>query len=487
VLEFCFGIPVNRGEGGMQASRTRRRLAAIVCADVAGYSRLMGVDEDGTLARVNALRHELMAPRIRTHHGRIVKTTGDGLLIEFASAASAVRCAIEIQAELAQRNAGVPEEHRIELRIGINLGDIIHERGDVFGDGVNVAARVEPLAEPGGIAMTSAVCDQVRDRVPDLSVDDLGEQRFKNIARPIRCFRVRLDGAAAPAQEPEASALHQEIRFCTASDGVRIAYATVGQGPPIVKPATWMTHLEYDWHSPVWRHWIRELARDRCLIRYDERANGLSDWDVGELSFDAFIRDFEAVVDAAGLARFPIFGMSQGCAVAAAYAARYPERVSCLVLYGGYARGWALRGTPAEVARRRALETLIEHGWGQDNPAFRQVFTTLFIPEATADQMQWFNDLQRMTTSPENALRLHHCFGDIDVRALLPQVRAPTLVFHCRNEGVVPFEEGRILATAIPGARFVPLEGRNHVILETEPAWEHFLTEARAFLASQNA
>jgi class 3 adenylate cyclase/pimeloyl-ACP methyl ester carboxylesterase len=471
----------------MEASRARRRLAAIVSADVAGYSRLMGADEDGTLARLNVLRRELIAPRIRAHHGRIVKTTGDGLLIEFASASSAVRCAMEIQAELTRRNADTPEERRIELRIGINLGDIIHEGRDVFGDGVNVAARVESLAEPGGIAITSAVCEQVRDRVPDMRVEDLGERRLKNIARPVRCYRVRLDSAGASAQAAEPSALHQEIRFCTASDGVRIAYATVGQGPPLVKPATWMTHLEYDWHSPVWRHWIRGLAHDRCLVRYDERGNGLSDWNVEDLSFGAFVRDFEAVVDAAGLARFPILGMSQGCAVAAAYAARHPDRVSCLVLYGGYARGWALRGTPAEVAQRSALETLIEHGWGQDNPAFRQVFTTLFIPDATAEQMQWFNDLQRMTTSPENALRLHRAFGDIDVRALLPQVRVPTIVMHCRDDGVVPFEEGRILATAIPGARFVPLEGRNHVLLETEPAWEHFLAEARGFLAMANA
>ena len=284
------------------------------------------------------------------------------------------------------------------------------------------------------------------------------------------------------AAQPAATApIRQDIRFCVADDGVRIAYATAGQGTPLVKPANWMTHLEYDWESPVWRHWIRELARGHCLIRYDERANGLSDWDAPNLTFDTFVRDLEAVVDAAGLERFPMLGVSQGCAIAIAYAARHPERVSRLILYGGYAQGWALRA-PEDVARRRALGVLMELGWGQDNPAFRQVFTSLFIPEGSAEQIQWFNDLQRITISPRNAVRLNEVFGGIDIRPLLPQVRAPTLVLHCRNDNVVPFYEGRLFATTIPGARFVPLESRNHILLESEPAWERFITEVRDFL-----
>jgi DNA-binding SARP family transcriptional activator/pimeloyl-ACP methyl ester carboxylesterase len=288
------------------------------------------------------------------------------------------------------------------------------------------------------------------------------------------------DTATAAVEEPAS----QQIRFCRAEGGIRIAYATVGRGPPLVKPANWMTHLEYDWQSPVWRHWISALSRDRCLIRYDERANGLSDWDVDDLSFDACVRDLEAVVDANRLERFPMLGISQGCAIAIAYAVRHPERVSRLVLYGGYARGWMFRGSPTEVARRRALGTLIEHGWGQDNPAFRQVFTTMFIPEASPEQVRWFNDLQRVTASPANASRLHEMFGQVAVEELLPQVRVPTLVLHSRQEGVVPFEEGRLIATGIPGARFVPLESRNHILLESEPAWGRFVAEMRSFLSA---
>jgi DNA-binding SARP family transcriptional activator/pimeloyl-ACP methyl ester carboxylesterase len=276
--------------------------------------------------------------------------------------------------------------------------------------------------------------------------------------------------------------ISQDIRFCTAADGVRIAYAAVGEGPPLVRPANWMTHLEYDLHSPVWRHWIRELSRGRTLIRYDERGNGLSDWDVQDLSFEACMRDLEAIIDANGLHRFPMLGISQGVAFAIAYAVRHPERVSHLVLYGGYARGWAMRGPSEEASRRAAMRTLIEHGWGQDNPAFRQMFTTLFVPDATQEQMRWFNDLQRATISPANASRLHDTFGQVQVEALLPQVRTPTLVLHSRADCVVPFEESRRIATAIPAARFVPLEGRNHILLEDEPAWPRFLAELRGFL-----
>ncbi len=285
----------------------------------------------------------------------------------------------------------------------------------------------------------------------------------------------------APAPAPPTSSVYQEIRFCVADDGVRIAYATAGQGPPLVKPANWMTHLEYDWESPVWRHWIRELASHHRLVRYDERANGLSDWDVPNLTFDAFVRDLEAVVDAAGLERFPIVGVSQGCAIAIAYAVKHPERVSKLVLYGGYTQGWALRA-PEDVARRQAMGVLMELGWGQDNPAFRQVFTSLFIPEGSAEQVQWFNDLQRMSISPRNAVRLNDAFGTIDVRPLLSQVRTPTLVLHCRDDNVAPFSEGRLFAATIPQARFLPLDGRNHILLETEPAWQRFVAEVRAFL-----
>jgi pimeloyl-ACP methyl ester carboxylesterase len=293
------------------------------------------------------------------------------------------------------------------------------------------------------------------------------------------------DGAgtsAGLAARTAAPTPRQEIRFCTAADGVRIAYALAGQGPPLIKAANWLNHLEYDWQSPIWRHLLHALAADHRLIRYDERGNGLSDWDVDDISFEAFVRDLESVVDATGLERFALFGISQGCSVSIAYAVRNPHRVSHLVLYGGFARGRRKRNSDSWVQQADAFDTLMREGWGRENPAFRQMWTSLFVPGGTAEQMQWYNDLQRITTSPENALRIRRASDEIDVTPLLAQVKAPTLVLHGRDDAGVPFDEGRRMAAGIPGARFVALEGRNHVILEDEPAWPRFIEEIKGFL-----
>jgi len=273
----------------------------------------------------------------------------------------------------------------------------------------------------------------------------------------------------------------QQIRFCTAPDGVRIAYATAGSGLPLVKVANWLSHLEFEWRSPVWRHWLEALAAGRCLVRYDERGCGLSDWDVEDLSFEAWVRDLEAVVDALGLERFPLLGISQGGPVAAAYTVRHPDRVSHLIIYGAYARGWAKRGAAAqqELEMQVALTRL---GWGKDNPAYRQVFTSQFMPGGTLEQMSWFNDLQRVSTSPDNAARIQREFGNIDIRELLPRVTVPTLVLHCRDEARVPFAEGRLVASLIPNARFVPLEGKNHLPQEGDPCWKPLIAEVQRFL-----
>ncbi len=284
---------------------------------------------------------------------------------------------------------------------------------------------------------------------------------------------------------PGTPSLQQRIQFCTAADGVNIAYATSGVGPPLVKPANWMTHLEYDWDSPVWRHWMRELSRERTLVRYDERGCGLSDHDVDDLSFEAWVRDLETVVDATGLERFPLLGISQGCAVAITYAVRHPERVTQLVLYGGFAEGLITRArTPRELEENTMVMRAVPLGWGQDNPAFRMFFAARFLPEGTPEQMRWFSELQRVTTSPEIGARLLATSATIDVTKLAPQVRAPTLVLHATGDAVAPFSEGRKVASLIPGARFVPLEGKNHILLETEPAWTRFVDEVRRFLRS---
>ena len=475
----------------MADGTVQRRLAAILAADVVGYSRLMNIDEVRTLAALKAHRRELVDPAIASHHGRIVKTTGDGALVEFASVVDAVGCAVVIQRGMVSRNASVAEDLRIVFRIGINVGDIIIDGGDIFGDGVNIAARLEALCEPGGICISRAANDQIRNKL-SLAFADLGEQTVKNISRAVGVFGLaskEIEALPEPTMattvDTQRSEPHyeQEIQFCQTRDGVQLAYSRMGNGPPLVKTGNWMTHLEFDFESPIWQHLYWELSRDHTLIRYDARGNGLSDRNVQDVSFESFVGDLEVVVDAAGLNRFALLGISQGCAVSIAYAVRHPERVTHLILFGGYAVGWAKRSrSAAEKEQDEAMLTLMRLGWGQENPTFRQLFTSQFIPGGSKAQADWFNELQRISTSPEDAVRNLIANGDTDVTALLAQVSVPTLVMHSRGDARVPFDLGRRLAAGIPGARFVPLASGNHLILEDEPAFPRFLQEIRTFI-----
>jgi pimeloyl-ACP methyl ester carboxylesterase/DNA-binding CsgD family transcriptional regulator len=270
------------------------------------------------------------------------------------------------------------------------------------------------------------------------------------------------------------SQARQRIRFLHASDGTRLAWAETGTGPLLVKAANWLTHLEFEWHSPVWRHWIRFFSDHFRFVRYDERGCGLSDRRA-PLGVDRWVTDLEAVCEAAQPeGPFALLGMSQGTHSSVSYAVRYPERVSHLILYGGYARGYERRGNPDAAREYRAIVELIRVGWGKENPAFRQVFTSRFIPEGTAEQVAWFNELCRRTIEPDMAAELLALRAQVDIVHLLPQVRVPTLVIHAREDGVIPVFEGHLLASSIPGAQFVELESKNHVLLEHEPAWTRF-------------
>ncbi|HET9715412.1 MAG TPA: alpha/beta fold hydrolase [Pseudolabrys sp.] len=296
---------------------------------------------------------------------------------------------------------------------------------------------------------------------------------------------VREADAQAPSGRPPSSFAHkQETSFCRSTDGINIAYASVGNGPVLIKAANWLTHLEYDWESPVWAPLLQRLAEKNRLIRYDTRGTGLSDREVSDISFDSFMRDFESVIEVVGAAQFAILGISQGAAVAAAYAATHPERVTKLVLYGGYAQGRNRRQSTDEIEKARLFLSLMQHGWGEEHSAFMRAFSSLFIPNGSPAQNKWFADLQRKTTSAANGIRIREACHEIDVAGLLPGVRAPTLVLHARHDNVVPLEQGRLLAASIPNARLVTLESDNHVLLQDEPAWEKFVAEIEAFLAT---
>jgi pimeloyl-ACP methyl ester carboxylesterase/DNA-binding CsgD family transcriptional regulator len=280
----------------------------------------------------------------------------------------------------------------------------------------------------------------------------------------------------------------QRIRYIRTTDGVQLAWADAGTGPTLIKAANWLTHLQYEWESSVWRHWIRFFSDHFRFVRYDERGCGMTDWNVGDLSLDRWVEDLEAVVAAADPQEpFALLGISQGAAACVAYAVRHPERVSRLIFYGGYARGAFRRGNPEKERLYRALIEMTRLGWGADNPVYRQVFTSRFIPGATDEQIRWFNELCRKTTSPEIAARLLESRATMDVMALLGKIRTPTLVLHSRDDDVCPITEGHILAAEIPGAQFIELDSKNHILLEGEPAWERFCDEVLEFMGVKSA
>ncbi|WP_292497021.1 alpha/beta hydrolase [Mesorhizobium sp.] len=293
--------------------------------------------------------------------------------------------------------------------------------------------------------------------------------------------------AAQPASSAPPKPAGQDpgraVQFCRARDGTRLAYASTGSGPAIMRAAHWMSHLTFDWDSPIWRHWMRELSRHNRLVRYDERCNGLSQRHVVDISFETMLSDLECVVEATGLDRFTLLGLSQSCAVSIAYAIRHPEKVSGMILYGGYVKGWRARGDAGEIATREAAATLMRESWGKPNPMFRQAFCSMFIPGATHEHFAWMDDLMLRTVLPDDAWRLQSAFSVIDVSDLLEKVRVPTLVLHARDDNVAPVESGRTMAAGISGARFIELESQNHILLEGEPAFEEFIDHVRAFIA----
>lgn len=277
--------------------------------------------------------------------------------------------------------------------------------------------------------------------------------------------------------------MNQEIRFCTASDNTRLAYTKVGQGPPLVKAANWLSHLEYDWNSPIWQPWLEGWSRYHTLYRYDQRGCGLSDWNVSDFSFDRLVDDLEAVVDAAGLEKFDLFGVSQGSPVAIAYTARHPERVSRLIVYAGYVQGM-LRGnrTPEEIEAAEVGLKLLKLSWGNENPEYRQLYTKFLIRDGTPEQSALLSNLELISASPENALELQRTFHNVDIRELAKTIQVPTLVLQSKDDMDVSFERGRQTAAHIPGARFVVLDASSLTLMSTEPAAAQFWEEFYRFL-----
>jgi DNA-binding winged helix-turn-helix (wHTH) protein/pimeloyl-ACP methyl ester carboxylesterase len=345
----------------------------------------------------------------------------------------------------------------------------------------------------GRIVSDSAIAARVN--AARRAIGDSGEEQrwIRTLAR--KGFRfvgdVREEPGSGPLSAPAGAALQQaphqagrdqEITFCRTKDGVNLAVACVGQGMPVVRTGHWMTHVQYDWQSPIRTPLLHFLADRYRLIRYDSRNNGLSDWDVEDVSLEALLNDLETVVDAVGVHSYALLGVSQGASISIAHAVRHPERVSKLILHGGYALGHNKRG-PRKGFDVKGYLNLMREGWGDEHSAFQKILSTVYLPNAPAEHIKWMADLQRVASSPENTVRLRSMFDEIDVVHLLHKVSVPTLVMHCRYDNLVPFEEGRRLATLIPNAKFVELESENHVPQSFEPAWPKFVGEIEAFLS----
>jgi class 3 adenylate cyclase/pimeloyl-ACP methyl ester carboxylesterase len=461
-------------------NKIKRRLATIMAIDVVGYSRMMQSDASGLLGALNSIFHSLIKPRVDESDGRIVKLLGDGALIEFSSAYQALICAAAIQEKMRASPPPHAFGENIFLRIGLHAGDVLVEGQDIFGDGVNIAARLQAEAEAGGILLSRAVADLAGGDLP-FRLRSEGSRSLKNIARPIETLSVDFsDEKVAETRRQRAQSL--EVHFCKSTDGQSLAWAAVGEGPPIVKAPNWIGHLELDWRNPGLAHLFDSLSARHRLVYFDARGNGLSDWDMKNVSFDLMVDDLECVFDTAGIERAPILAISQGCAIAAAFAAHAPERVSAIVMMGSFPVGRARRPSKKDRERAKAIRAMMAAGWDDDYPSLRDLIAEHIIPGASREERRRYAENMRKIISPENLGRYREVIDNLDVTALLPQVKAPCLVLHCKGDRLQPIEQGRKMAAGLHDARFIAYDSDNHALTENDPCWPLAEREIHAFL-----
>ena len=460
-----------------------RKLLAVVVADMVGFSRLVENDEISILSRQKEYFNEIIKPEIEKFHGEIIKTTGDGFLATFASSLDAVESSTNIQKTINLREQTQSNDKRIWFRIGINVGDVVLDDGDIFGNSVNIASRLESIADAGDVCITSDIFQNIKN-LKSFEISHLGKQHLKNISQKVDVYKIKINFEEIN-QNKETELLteaNQEIRYCSSKDNTIIAYAKVGNGPPLLKAPNFMSSLEHDWRSPIWMHLYRFLAEGHTLVRFDQRGNGSSDLEPLEITFNSFVEDMEAVVNESKIDKFPILGVSQGCAVSIAYAIRNPNKVSHLILIGGFSRGKGQRGDPSYQEKSKMEQTMILSGWENENPAFRQYFTTSMIPEGSKEQMDSFNNIMKIATSAKNAAKISSVNDQIDVSDILSKLEVPTLIFHCTDDARVPISEGKFMAANIKNSKFITIKSKNHVLLETEQGWDLFKEEVTKFL-----
>ena len=459
---------------------SKRRLATIVSIDVVGYSKMMQEDASSLLAALNSIFRSVVKPTVEEFEGRIVKLLGDGALIEFPSAYQAVIAVASIQSDMSSDKAPYFYDQTIFLRAGVHVGDVIVNGEDIFGDGVNIAARLQAEAPVGGILISSTVADMAGSDLP-IRLRREGPRSLKNIAKPIETLSVDLSAEPEGASEEEAKKT-LEVNFCKSADSLSLAWACVGKGKPIVKAPNWIGHLEADWQNPGMIPLLNSLTNYRSLIYFDSRGNGLSDWEMPQISFDLLVNDLKCVFDAAEINCAPIIALSQGGAVAAAFAARYPEKVSAIVMLGSYPVGRAKRTGKGDNARAEAMQAMMRAGWDDDYPSLRDHIAEVIIPGASKEERTRYAEEMRHMISPENLGRYRQVMDNLDVTKLLQDVKAPCLVIHSKGDRMQPFEQGRKMATGITNSKFVALESNNHMLPESDPSWPIADREIRTFL-----
>ncbi|WP_340108492.1 alpha/beta fold hydrolase [Pikeienuella sp. HZG-20] len=450
-----------------------QRISAILSLDVVGYGARMTSDPAGTLDDLQRVLRAVVRPAVRGGDGRIVKLLGDGALVEFPSAGDAIRAAAQI---LAATRQGATR-----LRAGVHVGDVAVEGDDIFGDAVIIAARLQAAAPPGG-GLVSRFAAEMAGGALEVALRPEGALNLKGAARPIEALSIDL-GSKSRAASMAGFEASQKIRFATSRDGVRLAWTGIGAGPVLIKAPNWISHLTRDWDS-FFGGWLASLAHGRRLIRFDQRGNGLSDRGVAELSLDRFVDDLEAVFDAAGVARAPVIGLSQGATIAAAFAARYPERVSGLICVGGFAQGVYVRADARHAALVAAQDAMSRAGWDDAYPSIRDHFARLISPDATMEDQRVFAERMRDAITAEEFGRFREAVGRLDVADRLASVACPALVLHATGDRTHPIEQGRRLASGMPDARFVALNSRNHLMPDYDSAWPIALREIDSFLSA---
>lgn len=447
------------------------RISAILSLDVVGYTARMAEDTEATLKDLQRVLGQVIRPLVRDHSGRIFKLMGDGALVEFKSAAAAIRAAKSILLSL--------RGDKISLRAGIHVGDVTVNADDVFGEAVNLAARLQASAPPGG-CLVSKTAVEVAGLSLDVTLKPESSMRLKGLPSPVEAFSIDLEGDRRNAELSRMSAL-QDIRFTRSKDGTSLAWTTTGRGRTLVKSPNWVQHLEYEWTKNALEGWLPLLSERYRLVRFDGRNNGLSERRVHDISIERSVDDLEAIFDAAEIEKAPVFGLSYGATIAAAFAAMHPQRVSGLVLMNGFAQGLTKRGRPADAALGKAIMDMSRDGWGDEYPSARDLMAQTFAPSASPQDQRGYAEFMKHAMDHQDWLRVGSTVDEADVSQLLPKIQCPTLVLHATRDRIHGSDQGRRLAAGIPNARFVGLDTTNNTMPVYDPAWQKALKEMAIF------